>query len=83
VDVWEALARDIHANGNSVRDAIAKHRPAIEAEARQGTLDAVTTVAQEWNAYKAHRERSEAASPGHLYNALDALSTALEAMKDG
>jgi len=31
---WEALAADIHANGYSVRDAIARHRPPIEAEAR-------------------------------------------------
>ena len=30
---WEALAADIHANGYSVRDAIARHRPPIEAEA--------------------------------------------------
>jgi len=30
---WEALAADIHANGYSVRDAIARHRPLIEAEA--------------------------------------------------
>jgi hypothetical protein len=31
---WEALAADIHANGYSVRDAIARHRPPIETEAR-------------------------------------------------
>jgi len=30
---WEALAADIHANGYSVRDAIARHRPLIEAAA--------------------------------------------------
>ena len=29
--LWEALAADIHANGYSVRDAIARHRPLIEA----------------------------------------------------
>ena len=29
--LWEALAADIHANGYSVRDAIDRHRPTIEA----------------------------------------------------
>jgi len=32
-EAWEALAADIHAHGYSVRDAIARHRPLIEAEA--------------------------------------------------
>mgnify|MGYP006264335607 CR=1 FL=1 len=32
-EAWGALAVDIHSNGYSVRDAIAAHRPTIEAEA--------------------------------------------------
>jgi hypothetical protein len=37
--LWEALAADIHAHGYSVRDALAAHRLAIEAEARATATD--------------------------------------------
>lgn len=38
-ELWERLAQDIHAHGNSVRDAIKKHRPDIEQAIAARTLD--------------------------------------------
>lgn len=40
-DLWEAMAADVHAHGYSVRDALAEHRPAIEAEATRLALEDV------------------------------------------
>jgi len=48
---WEALAADIHANGYSVRDAIARHRPLIEAAIWDAArFEAEGTIAQRLSA---------------------------------